>query len=241
MPRLSARQARAREVLKTFLDHHTARVKAFLRRKNRAKRAFAQAGLTPEDAGMDWEPPADLLDTVSITMTSGASSSFSSDSESLTSDSTSTSSEDWSDVLGSHWRSSSSSSSATSDSTTTDDDTDSMPDLYPAGYPDSDDEDSDSDSTSDSMSDSGDDADDEDEWDLDGGENDVGKRRTNRPLNWVRHNLEEMYDHRYEMPRDTFPRGPAFLRHVLGSNNDFSGSGTRPVPPQHLESATHSH
>jgi hypothetical protein len=91
-----------------------------------------------------------------------------------------------------------------------------MPDLYPAGYPDSDDEDSDSDSTSDSMSDSCDDADDEDEWGLDGGENGVGTGRAHRPLDWVRHNLEEMYDHRYEMLRDTFPRGLAFLRHVLG-------------------------
>jgi hypothetical protein len=62
MPRLSARQARAREVPRTFLDHHTACVKAFLRRKNQAKRAFARAGLTSEDAEMNWELPADLLD-----------------------------------------------------------------------------------------------------------------------------------------------------------------------------------
>jgi hypothetical protein len=93
-----------------------------------------------------------------------------------------------------------------------------MPGLHAAGYPDSDDEDSDSTSDTDSTSDSGDDADDEDEW-LDG-IGDEFRPRTNYPMNWVRHTLEEMYDERYEMPRDTFPRGPAFMRHVLGTMKD---------------------
>ncbi|KAJ7829787.1 hypothetical protein B0H14DRAFT_3465461 [Mycena olivaceomarginata] len=174
---------------------------------------------------MGRELPAILFSmAMSIMMMSGISSSFSSDSESLslslTSDSTS--SEDWSDVLGSGWRSSSSSGSTTSGSTTTDDDMDNMPDLYPAGSLDSDNEDSDSDSTSDSMSDSGDDTDDEDEWGLDGGENDLGTQCTHLPLNWVRHNLEEMYDHHYKMPHDTFPRGPAFFTTRPGRDEEYS-------------------
>ncbi|KAF8162212.1 hypothetical protein K438DRAFT_1776098 [Mycena galopus ATCC 62051] len=53
MPRRSARQIRTRELLNIFLDHHTARVKAFLHRKNRAKQGFARTGLTSEDGEMD--------------------------------------------------------------------------------------------------------------------------------------------------------------------------------------------
>jgi hypothetical protein len=92
-----------------------------------------------------------------------------------------------------------------------------MPDLLSVD-PDSDDDDNDSDSMGTS---SGDDADDEDkdkdDWDL--GE-DFPRPRTNHPLRWVRQTVEEMYDQRYEMPRDTFPRGPAYLRHVLGVMKD---------------------
>ena len=32
---------------------------------------------------------------------------------------------------------------------------------------------------------------------------------------WVLKEIEDMYAHRYEMPRDHLPKGPAFLRHVL--------------------------
>ncbi|KAF7370022.1 DDE Tnp4 domain-containing protein [Mycena sanguinolenta] len=145
--------------------------------------------------------------------------SFSSDSDidlddSLTSDS-STHSDDWSDILGSDWRSSS--SSCSSSEFTTGDDTGSLPDLHPAGYPDSDDEDFDSDSTSDS----GDDADDEDELGLDE-DKDLPWIRSNRALRWVQHALEDLYNpsQRYEVPRNTLPRGPAFMRHVLGTMKD---------------------
>ncbi|KAJ7714207.1 hypothetical protein B0H16DRAFT_1808322 [Mycena metata] len=49
MPRLSSRQRRARDVLKTFLEHHTTRLKAMLRRKNKFKWNFTRAGLAPAD------------------------------------------------------------------------------------------------------------------------------------------------------------------------------------------------
>ncbi|KAJ7440643.1 hypothetical protein B0H11DRAFT_1933531 [Mycena galericulata] len=32
--------------------------------------------------------------------------------------------------------------------------------------------------------------------------------------------IEDMYAHRYESPRDNFPRGPAYMRHVLGTLKD---------------------
>jgi hypothetical protein len=32
---------------------------------------------------------------------------------------------------------------------------------------------------------------------------------------WVRKEIEEMYAHRYEVPRDRLPRGPSYLQHVL--------------------------
>ncbi|KAJ7327961.1 hypothetical protein DFH08DRAFT_816124 [Mycena albidolilacea] len=155
-----------------------------------------------------------FIDTVSATMASSSSSSDSSTTTTSGSDSTTT--DNWSDILGSDWRSSSSSS--TSSRSEDEDDTDSMLGLHAAGYPDSDDEDSDSTSDTNSAFDSGDDTDDEDEW-LDGIGNEF-RPRTNYPMNWVRHTLEEMYIERYKMPRNTFPRGPAFMRHVLGTMKD---------------------
>jgi hypothetical protein len=50
MPRLSSRQSRAREVLRTFIDYHTARIKRVLRQKNKAERTFARAGKALDDA-----------------------------------------------------------------------------------------------------------------------------------------------------------------------------------------------
>jgi hypothetical protein len=90
-----------------------------------------------------------------------------------------------------------------------------MPDLLPVD-PDSDDDDNNSDSTGTSL---GDDAHDEDEddWDLD---EDFPCPHTNHPLHWMRPTVKEMYDQRYKMPWDTFPRGPAYLRHVLGVMKD---------------------
>ncbi|KAJ7483587.1 hypothetical protein FB451DRAFT_1129494 [Mycena latifolia] len=229
MPRLSSRQSRAREVFKTFVHHHTSRVKKALRWKNKIKRTFVRAGLAPEDGealtalSLDMREPPDI-DMLSVTSGSSGSSASSSISGGLSSTSDTTS-ENWSDLLGSDWRRSSSSSSASSDSLFDSSSDEGMPDLHPAGYPDSDEEDesdSDSDSSS-SRSDSGDDADDEghdwDDLEMEGVFHDrsTGFQSTssNYRTKWVRHNLEEMYSHRYEQPRDTFPRGPAFLRHVL--------------------------
>ncbi|KAJ7691148.1 hypothetical protein B0H17DRAFT_1133920 [Mycena rosella] len=50
MPRLSSRQRRVRDMLKTFLDHHTTRLKSMLRRKKKSKCNFARAGLTPQES-----------------------------------------------------------------------------------------------------------------------------------------------------------------------------------------------
>ncbi|KAK7057834.1 hypothetical protein R3P38DRAFT_3169338 [Favolaschia claudopus] len=83
MPRLSARQARAREVIKTFLDHHKARIKRALRRKLNLTRTSAQAGFTPQDME-ELAGPALLLapDTVSIAMSSGSESETDTDTSS---------------------------------------------------------------------------------------------------------------------------------------------------------------
>ncbi|KAF8197180.1 hypothetical protein K438DRAFT_1967427 [Mycena galopus ATCC 62051] len=167
------------------------------------------------------------FDSLSISMASSSESSVSSStSESF---STSETSEDWSDILGSDWWHSSNSSASSLDSDSSlssSDSADGMPELRPVGYPDSDDEDdTGSDSDTSESSSSGMNGDDEGGWsDLDDMEVDDGQdfagRRTNHPLRWVRHNLEERYSQRYEMPRDSFPRGPAFLRHILGPMKD---------------------
>ncbi|KAJ7435297.1 hypothetical protein B0H11DRAFT_1937703 [Mycena galericulata] len=222
MPRLTSRQRRARDVLKAFLGHHTARLKNALRRKSKSKRNFARAGLTPEEID-HWQLPTlglakPTLDALSIDMTSGSEpdlegSSASSISSSLSSYA-SESSEDWSDILGSGWRHSSSGSSASSTHSLFESDSDdSMPELHPAGYPDSDEEDDVSPSSSDSSSEtgsasrSGDDADDEEAWDLDDIDiaddwDDLSGRRTNNPARWVRNSFEEI------CPATPFPVAP---------------------------------
>jgi hypothetical protein len=224
MPRLSARQARTREVVKIYLQHHMTRIKSVLRRKNKIRRVFLQAGVPP--------PPVDLsalvgpeMETVSITMTSDSSSEVSSGSPvdtELSSSSSGSSGDFWSDLLGSDWQESStgtSTGSSTSSSSSGDDEE--MPELHAPGYHGSEsDSDSESDSSastgSSSESDSGEDADDEDDDLLmDSVGVDFTPRRNNS-TKWVRHSVEEMYGQRYEKPRDTFPRGPAFMRHVLG-------------------------
>ncbi|KAF7349600.1 DDE Tnp4 domain-containing protein [Mycena sanguinolenta] len=192
MPRLSSRQARTRDVLRTFIEHHRERLKRLLRRRNNTRRALAQAGVTLEEGEQLMDPLADMESIAMASISTDSDTSISSHS-SLPSESTS---DNWSDLLGSDWRGSSSSSASSSTSfSDSEDDTGSMPDLHPAGYPDSDDDDDDS--SSDSTSDSGDDADDEDDWDMDI----AGPDLTGR----------------YEQPRNTLPRGPAFMRHVLGT------------------------
>ncbi|KAJ6614993.1 hypothetical protein B0H10DRAFT_2220757 [Mycena sp. CBHHK59/15] len=149
-------------------------------------------------------------------------------------DSSDSSSEDWSDLLGSDWRGSelgSSSESSEESLFTSDSDSgdahDEMPELLPLGFPDSDDED---DNTSNSGSDptSSETSSDTDEgdlgkwdWESMGGDGvDFEPCRSNNPLHWVWQCLEEMHAQQYEMPRDTFPQGPAFMRHVLPEMKD---------------------
>jgi hypothetical protein len=141
----------------------------------------------------------------------------------------STTSEDWSDLLGSDWRGSENSSQSSGDSTF-DSDSDSgdaddeMPELHPLGYLDSDEEDddagADSGHTTSSESVSEQDGDVEWDWDSIPTDEDAEMPHSRNPLRWVRQSLEEMHAHRYEMPRDTFPRGPAFMRHVLTEMKD---------------------
>ncbi|KAJ7166474.1 hypothetical protein C8R43DRAFT_846175, partial [Mycena crocata] len=237
MPRLSARQARARDGVKIFLHHHTTKFKSLLRRKNKSKKLFVQAGMTPQEADELLAAAVVVPDveTVSITMTSGSDSGDSSVNSSistgLSTASSDSSSEHWSDLLGSDWHQSSASSesSSMSSSSSSGDGDDKMPELHPAGYPDSDsdgEEDSDSHTSSSSGSDSGGNADhlDVDMEDL------LSQTRCllililwsrvkTLPIistvKWTRYNLEQMYTQRYEMPRNKFPRGPAFMPHVL--------------------------
>ncbi|KAJ7132035.1 hypothetical protein C8R44DRAFT_730786 [Mycena epipterygia] len=159
MPRLSSRQRRVRDVLKTFLHHHATHVKAALRWKNKTKRTLTHAGFMAEEinALASASAPA-AFDTLSIKMTSGSEpestvTSVGSDVSSLSSGIDSESSDNWSDLLGSDWRGVSSSSSASSEGSddASDSSSDGMPELHPAGYPDLDD---DSDGSSDSASDS---------------------------------------------------------------------------------------
>ncbi|KAJ7699411.1 hypothetical protein B0H16DRAFT_1484226 [Mycena metata] len=236
MPRLSSRrECRARDVLKTFLEYHTSRLKAVLRRKNKFKRNFARAGLAPEDIEElnTFLSPAQIFETVSINMTSGASSGTGSSIDSSISSGLSSngseSSLDWSDLLGSDWRGSSASTSTDTSTDSLFDASDSMPDLHPLGYPDSDEEDdavtSDSSETTTSTASSGGEGDDEGGWGGELGPEDnpgYGGSRVNNCARWVRHNLEEMYSARYELPRDTFPHppGPSLLRHTLGALKD---------------------
>ncbi|KAF7336506.1 hypothetical protein MSAN_02305300 [Mycena sanguinolenta] len=168
MPRLSSRQARTRDVLKTFIEHHRERVKRLLRRKYKTQHALAQAGLTldKENSEQFMDPPVDTSPVTMASISTGSSLSLLDSSSSLTSETTSDN------------------------------------------------------CSSDNTPDSGDDADDEDDQNMDVSETDFARVCPNYPLNWVWHNLDKMYDQRYEQPRTTFPRGPAFLRHVLGTMKD---------------------
>lgn len=172
--------------------------------------------MAPAPVAADWQ-------TMSMAMTSDSDTDTdSSISSEVSSESESSSSDNWSDLLGSDWRGFSSSSDSSSDAESLSESSsdDEMPELHPAGYPDSDEEDELSDSEN-SGSESGDDADDEEGWQ--DGPDDVEEftgPRTNNPMRWARHNLQDMYAHRYESPRDAFPHGPVFMRHVLGTMKD---------------------
>jgi hypothetical protein len=71
-----------------------------------------------------------------------------------------------------------------------------------------------SDSSDDRMPELADLADDEDSDDEDM-DDERGSDRWSRLRRWIQEQIDEMYENRYEMPRDTLPRGPARLPHVL--------------------------
>ncbi|KAJ7730527.1 hypothetical protein B0H16DRAFT_1469499 [Mycena metata] len=89
-----------------------------------------------------------------------------------------------------------------------------MPDLFSVSS------ESASDASSHSNWSSGAEGDDEDSDGTAGSDDD-----TTRPpflRRWIRKEIMEMYEHRYEEPRDTLPRGPSFLHHVLMKLTLFS-------------------
>ncbi|KAJ7714420.1 hypothetical protein DFH07DRAFT_1016513 [Mycena maculata] len=145
-------------------------------------------------------------------------------------DTSGTSSDDgWSNLLGSDWRESGESSESsdasesefTSDSDSGDAD-DEMPDLLPIGYPDSDEEDeSSTDDSEPASSESGSEQDGGNvaDWGWDTTSN-IDIARGNALRRWVQQNVVEMYAQRYEIARNTFPRGPAFMHHVLTELKD---------------------
>lgn len=133
---------------------------------------------------------------------------------------------DWSNILGSDWRSVSASSITSGSFEDHGLDSD-IPDLLPFGHRGSD---SSSESSfwesekgneadvdmnsSDAGDDSGEEFDDEDE---DGDEEDDGHAPNawERLRRWVEGQVINMYAHRYELPRDALPQGPSFLHHIL--------------------------
>ncbi|KAJ7473226.1 hypothetical protein FB451DRAFT_1248785 [Mycena latifolia] len=231
MPRLSSRQARTQKVLQAYLRHRSTRIKRQIRQKNRTKRALRRAGYTGTEQQLASVPPQ-LSHWLDLALDSDSESLSSSADSDLGDSDTSSSTSAWSDLLGSDMRESSESSEDSESEFTSDSDSgdadDEMPELHPLGYPDSDDEeedDSDSgsgDTTSSATSDS-------EQYghlwdnmalDIDSLDGDFDMPRSSNRLRWVRHTLEDMHAQRYEMPRNTFPRGPTFMRHVLTDVKD---------------------
>ncbi|KAJ7759919.1 hypothetical protein B0H16DRAFT_1815116 [Mycena metata] len=215
MPRLSSRQARTRRILHAYLHYHTTRLKKQIKRKNRIKRALRRAGFTTEEQEHACLPDSPQLQEefmqLSLTPSSSESSSDSSMNDIPDSDdSDSTTSNSWSDILGSDWRGSGDSSQSSDDSTSSSfsdggDADDEMPELLPLGYLDSDDEDDSELSSTESSTESLSSATGQDpfDWDTLPTDADLNVPRSNNPLRWVRHSLEQMHAQRYEMARDT--------------------------------------
>ncbi|KAJ7509184.1 hypothetical protein B0H11DRAFT_2270268 [Mycena galericulata] len=240
MARLSSRQARTRKLIQLYLRHHSLRLKRRIRLKDNTVRSLRHAGYTEDEQQLAGLLPLECVQLPLGYLILNADSDSESISSSMGSDSddtdTSDSSSDgnWSDLLGSDWRGSGQSSEVSDDSESSvfsDSDSgdadDEMPDLLPLGYPDSDDEDdSSSDETSSTESGSKDPEDAVREWDRElvnaalGDHSESAVPRGNVLLRWVQQSVDEMHAQRYEMPRDTFPRGPAFMRHVLTDMKD---------------------
>ncbi|KAJ6538040.1 hypothetical protein B0H19DRAFT_1270411 [Mycena capillaripes] len=224
MARLSSRQARTHRLVRLYLRYHTTRIKRRIRVKNKTMQVLRRAGYTEQEQQLACLPvhvqapiPSIQLRYTGDSDSDSLSSSLDSDSDST--ETTSSSSDDgWSDVLGSDWRGSGCSESSEDSEVSSESDggdaDDEMPELLPLGYPDSDDED-DEESLS---SDEGGSSDSPALRDMEGllhEDHDLDMPRSNAPLRWVRQSVEEMHAQRYEMPRNAFPHGPAFMPHVL--------------------------
>ncbi|KAJ7194117.1 hypothetical protein GGX14DRAFT_404899 [Mycena pura] len=205
MPLAARRAQRAGALWKSYIQNHKGRHRRALLRRRAAARA-RQANPAPRTSlfGVDLDFGA----------SSSSDSSTSSDSSSSSSD---TSSDDsWSDILGPNWRYISDISvdgeySITGLTTsTTSSNPSGMPELLSVG--------SDS-SSSNSSSDSGwswsSGAEGDDEDSGDSADEDTADQRPFLLRRWIQSEIDDMYQNRYEQPRDTLPRGPSYLHHVL--------------------------
>ncbi|KAF8190953.1 hypothetical protein K438DRAFT_1970705 [Mycena galopus ATCC 62051] len=216
MPPATRRAARAEAFLKSYIRNHKGRLRrALLRRRAaaRARRVNAAERTPTFDVELCSIPSSDSDSDTSDT--SSASSDHSSHSTSSSSDSHN----EWSDILGPNWRFTSETMlvdcTTDSDTTSTSDTSSSitnqsMPDLFSV---DSESSGSESESDIDWNWESGVDGDDEDE-DEDGDREDDASMQP-RLRKWVQSEIDSIYEQRYEQPRDTLPRGPSYLHHVL--------------------------
>lgn len=207
MPAATRRLERAEKLLKSYIRNHKGRQRRALLRR----RAVTRARRANPDQYATFDADLDLL--------SAASESDSDSSSSSSHSSTSSTESQWSDILGPNWRFTGdmlldgdfsiteldnlSESSSSRD----------MPELFSVG---SDSSDSESDSDSDWNWSSGADGDDEDSQ-ISGSDSETDNDNVRPPplRQWIRHEIDAMYEHRYEQPRNTLPRGPSYLHHVL--------------------------
>ncbi|KAJ7700177.1 hypothetical protein B0H16DRAFT_1749151 [Mycena metata] len=214
MPPCNRRTGQTEALLQAYIRHNKGRERrATLRR--RAVARVRRGSQQERSGGIDL---AALLSDSSL-------SSTSSDSDSTTDDSESSSSDSWSDILGPDWRflgdttiqglSLDIDTDATSESETSSEE---MPELRSIGRG------SDSDSES------------EDEWvwlaggglsdvDMSGMDGDDEESLSDRDMGagphppllrrWIQEEIDSMHSSRYREPRNTLPRGPSYLHHVL--------------------------
>lgn len=210
MARRSYRQAHVQRLLKSFLQFHREKIKRSQRRKLLREKFFQRAGLFVNNEGANQIPhrPDSLA-----SITSG-------DSESENMNSLEVTDSDFDmESLGSSSRSqsvSSTDSEASLSSIVSEISLADLPDPLSTTHGDSDDtfnlEDGD-----DNNSDLEGFADDEDSDD------EETPIRLTKPMvsrgsiltRSIRESISDMYSHRYQMPRNTLPRGPAYLPHVL--------------------------
>ncbi|KAF7372059.1 DDE Tnp4 domain-containing protein [Mycena venus] len=198
MPSGNRRPAREKALLKAYVRHNKGRQRRNLLRRRAAARLRHQY--------REENPRSVSLDDFS-SLSSGDSSE---------SDSDQSSGDDWADILGADWRFASDilgdQSSIVITGFTSESDDDSMPDLRSVDYGSSS-TDSEWDSWSGwSGSLSGAAGDDEESSD---DESDSAAHRPARLRQFIIEEIDAMYANRYEKPRNTLPRGPSYLHHVL--------------------------